>query len=138
MAGGKTVLLVDDDIDILAANRVAFEAAGFQVWVARNGAEAMEVAASVLPAAAVLDVVMDQPDEGFSLARQLRQDERTRSMRLVMLTSVNEINRSRGLAFRYSDQDRDEHWLPVDRILDKPVRPRKLISIVEDLLEGGA
>jgi CheY-like chemotaxis protein len=134
----KTVLLVDDDLDLLAANRIAFEVAGFEVYEAHNSAEAMEVAAAVRPAVAILDVVMEQPDEGFALARQLKQDERTRSMRLVILSSINEINRGRGLAFRYSDQDRDERWLPVDRILEKPVRPRKLISVIEELVEGGA
>jgi CheY-like chemotaxis protein len=134
----KTVLLVDDDLDLLAANRIAFEAAGFEVCEAHNSAEAMEVAARVRPAAAVLDVVLERPDEGFALARQLRQDERTRSMRLVILSSINEFNRNRGLAFRYSDQDRDEQWLPVDKILEKPVRPRKLISLIEELVEGSA
>jgi CheY-like chemotaxis protein len=131
----RKILLVDDDIDFLEANRLAFEAAGFEVHTAGNSDEAIEIANRELPDAAVLDVVMDRPDEGFSLARKLRQDERTRGMRLVVLTSVNEINRRKGLAFRYSDSDRDEQWLPVDKVLDKPVRPRKLISIVQDLME---
>jgi CheY-like chemotaxis protein len=134
----KSVLLVDDDVDLLAANRVAFESAGFEVCEAHNSAEAMEIAARVRPAAAILDVVMDRPDEGFALARQLRQDERTRSICLIILSSINEINRARGLAFRFSDQDRDEQWLPVDRILEKPIRPKKLISVVRELTEGGA
>jgi CheY-like chemotaxis protein len=133
----RSVLLVDDDVDFLAAHTLAFEAAGFEVHVARNGTEAMEVAARVCPDVAVLDVVMDSPDEGFSLARSLRQDVRTRDIRLVVLSSVNEANRQRGLDFRYSDRDRDERWLPVDRVLDKPVKPKKLISILEQLIEGG-
>ncbi len=136
MEANKAVLLVDDDVDFLAANRLAFEAAGFEVHVARNGTEAMEIAVRVCPPAAVLDVVMDQPDEGFSLARSLRHDPRTRSIRIVLLSSLNEINRMKGLAFRFSDQDRDEHFLPVEKVLDKPVRPKKLVSIVEKLLES--
>jgi len=132
----KTVLLVDDDPDFIIANSVALKAAGFEVHAAGNSAEAFEIACRVTPHAAVLDVVMDKPDDGFALARQLRKDERTREMRLVLLSSVNEINRKRGLAFRYSDQDRDEQWLPVDKILEKPVRPKKLISLLERLLEG--
>jgi two-component system, OmpR family, response regulator len=138
MKPGKTVLLVDDDVDFLAANRLAFEAAGFTVHVAHNSTAAVEIANRVCPDAAILDVVMDRPDEGFALARKFRQDERTRSMKLVLLSSVNEINRRKGLAYRFSDQDRDEQWLPVDKVLEKPVKPKRLISIVEKLVESTA
>ena len=132
----KTVLLVDDDSDFLAANSMALEAAGFEVFTAGNSADAVEIAHQVAPDVAVLDVMMDEPDEGFSLARGLRQDARTKNVRLVLLSSVNEINRRKGLAFRFSDQDRDERWLPVDRVLEKPIKPRKLISILNELMEG--
>jgi CheY-like chemotaxis protein len=133
----RAVLLVDDDVDFLAAHTMFFEAAGFVVHTAGNSSEALEVAARVCPDVAVLDVVMDEPDAGFVLARKLRMDNRTKAIRLVILSSVNEINRQRGLAFRYSDQDRDEQWLPVDRVLEKPVKPEKLIAIVEELTESG-
>jgi CheY-like chemotaxis protein len=136
MARNKVILLVDDDVDFLAAHRMALEAAGFQVHTARNSVEALETAARVKPGAAVLDVMMDQPDEGFVLARTLKQDPRTHNIRLVLLSSVNEINRRKGLAFRFSDRDRDEQWLPVDKVLEKPVRPKKLISLLETLMEG--
>jgi CheY-like chemotaxis protein len=138
MTRNKTILLVDDDADFLAVNKMVLERAGFEVYLARNSAEAMEIAMRVVPDAAVLDIMMDQPDEGFSLARKLRQEERTHTIRLVLLSSVNEVNRQKGLAFRFSDQDRDEQWLPVDKILDKPVRPKKLISVLEQLVESEA
>jgi two-component system, OmpR family, response regulator len=138
MARNKVILLVDDDPDFLMVNKLALESAGFEVHWARNSTEAMEAAVRVSPGVAVLDVVMDQPDEGFVLARKLRQDARTRGIRLVLLSSVNEINRHNGLAFRFSDQDRDEEWLPVDKVLDKPVRPKKLVSILEALMEDGS
>lgn len=132
------ILLVDDDPDFLAANSLALEAAGYEVHTANDGAQALEVARLVSPAIAVLDIMMNEPDEGFSLARQLRHDDQTRNMKLVLLSSVNEINRRKGLAFRFSDQDRDETWLPVDKVLEKPIRPKKLVSILKELLEGTA
>jgi CheY-like chemotaxis protein len=136
MAQNRSVLLVDDDADFLAANRMALELAGFVVHLAGNGTEALALAIREQPDAIVLDVVMDQPDEGFVLARSLRQDERTCRIPLVLLSSVNEVNRQKGLAFRFSDEDRDERWLPVDRVLEKPIRPKKLISILESLMEA--
>jgi CheY-like chemotaxis protein len=136
MTSIKRVLLVDDDPDFLAANALALRAIGLEVFTAGNSTEAVEIAHRVSPQVAVLDVMMDEPDEGFSLARRLRQDERTRNIRLVLLSSVNEINRRKGLAFRFSDQDRDERWLPVDKVLEKPIQPKKLISILKELMEN--
>lgn len=132
-----TVLFVDDDVDFLTANQLAFEAAGYEVHTATSSAEAVKLAVKFKPDVAVLDVVMQRPDEGFLLARQLRDDERTKSVQLVLLSSVNEINRAKGLGFRFSDHDRDDRWLPVDRVLDKPVKPRKLMEVVEKLREKG-
>ncbi|MBF0544089.1 MAG: response regulator [Candidatus Riflebacteria bacterium] len=134
----KTILLVDDDVDFLKANQLAITAAGFEVFVAANSREALQIAAQFLPDAAVLDVVLNEPDEGFALARKLRGDARTKNIRLIVLSSLNEINRQKGLAFEFSDRDRDDHWLPVDKILDKPIKPKKLIAILEELLEDGA
>jgi two-component system, OmpR family, response regulator len=130
----KKVLLVDDDPDFLAAHSLALEAAGFEVHLADSGEKAFEIATTIVPDVAVLDVVMNEPDEGFSLARKLKQDGRTGKVKLVVLSSINEMNRRKGLAFRYSDQDRDEKWLPVDKVLDKPIPPKKLIAILFKLV----
>jgi CheY-like chemotaxis protein len=136
MMQNNTVLLVDDDPDFLAANGLALETAGFKVYEAGNSARAMEIALAVSPAVAVLDVMMDEPDEGFALARALRQEERTKDIRLVLLSSVNEVNRRKGLAYRFSDRDRDERWLPVDKVLEKPIRPKKLVAVLKELMGG--
>lgn len=125
-----SVLIVDDDVDFVQANRIALEAEGFQVLTAHNAGEGMEVAKANHVDVAVLDVIMDTPDEGFALARELRKDEATKKIPLVMLTSVNQVNRKAGYTFRFSDRDRDEMWLPVDKFLDKPVKPKELAETI--------
>jgi CheY-like chemotaxis protein len=132
----KPVLIVDDDADFLTATSLALESAGFEVHAAGNSSDAMEIAMRVSPGVAVLDVFMEKPDAGFVLARKLRTDNRTKAIKLVILSSINEINRQKGLKFRYSNEDRDERWLPVDRVLEKPVKPEKLIAIIEELMKG--
>jgi CheY-like chemotaxis protein len=129
----KTVLLVDDDVDLLDINRITLEAAGFDVLTAENGDEAMRLATSKHVDVAVLDVMMTTPTEGFLLARAMRDDERTRGVPLLMLTSVNAENEAQGSPFRFTDRDRDQQWLPVDRFVDKPVRPEDLVSMVRTL-----
>lgn len=124
----KRVLLVDDDVDFLEVNRLALEGAGFEVVTAANGDQALQLATTVPLDAAILDVIMTTPEEGFVLARSLRQNPKTRRLPLIMLTSVNAVNAAQGWGFRFSDQDRDDMWLPVDKFIDKPVRPEQLVS----------
>jgi CheY-like chemotaxis protein len=130
-----TVLIVDDDIDFLSANKTALEAAGFQVLMAHNSGEGMKLALDNHVDVAVLDVMMDTPDEGFALARDLRKQDKTKSIPLVMLTSVNEVNRKAGYTFKFTDRDRDDMWLPVDKFLDKPVKPAQLAEAVRNFVK---
>ena len=131
--GAKRVLLVDDDVDFLEINRLILEKAGFEVLTAESGDEGFKVASSTPVDVAVLDVMMDTPTEGFELARKLRQQETTKHIPLLMLTSVNTENEAIGSHIRFSDRDRDKDWLPVDRFVDKPVKAEDLVSLVRTL-----
>jgi two-component system, OmpR family, alkaline phosphatase synthesis response regulator PhoP len=129
----KSVLLVDDDVDLIDINKAALEKAGFQVSAAANSAEAMTIATAKKIDVAVLDVMMDTPTEGFELARKMRQNEKTKRIPLLMLTSVNTQNEAIGSFVRFTDKDRDKDWLPVDRFVDKPVKAEELVAIVRTL-----
>jgi CheY-like chemotaxis protein len=129
-----TVLLVDDDVDFLQANQTALEAAGFEVRIAHNSGEGLKIARENHIDVAVLDVMMDTPDEGFALAREMRKDEATKGVPLVMLTSINEVNEQAGYTFKFSDHDKDDTWLPIDKFLDKPIKPMQLAEAIRDLL----
>jgi len=132
----QTILIVDDDPDYLDANRAVLESAGFDVQTAGTAEEALKLLQSFSPDVAILDVIMDEPDSGFKLARQIRGNRKTRNVRIVLLTALNDVNREKGIAYRFSDGDRDESWLPVDRVLNKPVRPSKLAAVVHELIGG--
>ena len=129
----KSVLLVDDDVDLIDIYKAALEKAGFEVSTAANSAEAMTIANAKKIDVAVLDVMMDTPTEGFVLARQMRENEKTKQIPLLMLTSVNTQNEMIGSFVRFTDRDRDKQWLPVDRFMDKPVKSEELINIVRTL-----
>lgn len=125
------VLLVDDDVDFVKANELALKAAGFEVQSAFNGKDGFSIAVKGNVDVVVLDVMMETPDEGFNLARMLRKDEKTKNIPLIMLTSVNKVNEESGYTFTFSDKDRDDMWLPIDKFLDKPVKPEKLVETVK-------
>src|SRR5512139_2128875 len=98
----KTVLLVDDDQDLIDTYKTILEHAGFTVLTAANSTQALPIATSTPIDVAILDVMMDTPTEGFELARTLRQNEKTRRIPLLMLTSVNTHNEEIGSFVRFS------------------------------------
>lgn len=130
-----TVLLVDDDVDFLHIHKAALEAQGFKVYTAYNGMEGMRIAQANHIDVAVLDVIMGTPDEGFSLARQLRKDEKTKQIALVMLTSLNDVNREAGYNLNFSNRDLDDVWLPADKFLDKPIKAEVLVATINSLVK---
>jgi len=130
----KNVMLVDDDADLNEINRTTLEHAGFNVYVAENSSEAKRILDQHQIDVAVLDVMMDTPTEGFALAREMRQGSKTKNIPLLMLTSINANNEEIGSFVRFSDRERDKHWLPIDKFADKPVKPEDLVSIIRTLI----
>jgi diguanylate cyclase (GGDEF)-like protein len=88
MVGGlvSRVLVVDDDVDVARFIEVNLRLEGFDVTVAHDGQEALEVIADELPDLALLDVMMPRID-GVELCRRLRSDPLTASLPVIMLTA---------------------------------------------------
>ncbi len=83
---GGTVLVVDDDPFIARLLEIELRAAGFDVRVAGDGERAMELARESCPELVLADVMMPNMD-GFELTKQLRQDSRTATASVIMLTA---------------------------------------------------
>lgn len=120
----KTILVIDDDIDLVEIIRVTLEREGFDVIDAQSGERGLAVALEKRPDLILLDVMMSQVDEGFQTAYALRQDERTGETPILMLTAVTDRT---GFDF---DPSRDKDFLPVDEFVEKPVSPRQLVDLV--------
>jgi DNA-binding response OmpR family regulator len=84
----NTVLVVDDDVDIARFIEVNLRLEGFDVLVAHDGEEALEVIAARMPDLALLDVMMPKLD-GVELCRRLRSEPLTASLPVIMLTAKN-------------------------------------------------
>ena len=120
----KTILVIDDDIDLVGIIRVTLEREGFAVIDAQSGERGLTMAQDKQPDLILLDVMMSQVDEGFQTAYALRQDERTGDTPILMLTAVTDRT-----GFDY-DPNRDKDFLPVDEFVEKPVSPRQLVDLV--------
>ncbi len=124
----KKILLIDDDVDLIEMNKALLTVMGYEVHVAYNGQEGLAKVAEVSPDLILLDVMMVSPGEGFEVARQIKGQEATRHIPVVMLSAVN--NES-GFSLRVGP---DKSWNPVDAFIDKPVRKEQLLKTVRTLL----
>ena len=120
----KTILVIDDDIDLVEIIRLTLESEGFDVIDAQNGKRGLAMAQEKLPDLILLDVMMGQVDEGFQVAYELKGDQNTQDIPIVMLTAVSDQT---GFEF---DPAKDKDFLPVHEFLEKPVSPRKLVDVV--------
>jgi diguanylate cyclase (GGDEF)-like protein len=85
-SGGESLLVVDDDPFIARLLEIELKAAGYDVRVASDGVQALEVAQQRCPDLVLADVMMPNMD-GFELTRRLRQDPRTAAVSIIMLTA---------------------------------------------------
>lgn len=121
------VLLVDDDEDLVAGNKVALEARGFKVSRAYSGNEGWLAIEKSMPDIVVLDCMMEEFTSGFELAHDIAI--KYPNLPILMLTGVRE-HMSSDWKFGPSD----EHWLPIHRFMEKPLPPAKLIAALDELL----
>jgi DNA-binding response OmpR family regulator len=119
------ILIVDDDPDIVDAGRLVLEREGYEVVGAPNRAEGMKKLEEIKPDLLILDVMMEEPDDGLRMAREIRKNGNT--VPIIMLTSVNA---AMGLNI-----DKDGEIVPVDEFQPKPVEPQMLVAKVKKLLE---
>ena len=84
--GGESLLVVDDDPFIARLLEIELRAAGYDVRVAADGSLALDAARERCPDLVLADVMMPNMD-GFELTRRLRQDPRTATVSVIMLTA---------------------------------------------------
>jgi CheY-like chemotaxis protein len=129
MSAADKVLVVDDDGSFIESIRDLLEAYGYTVYSAQDGAEGIEIARQQKPDIMILDVMMRTETEGLDVARQIREIPELAGMGVVLVTGVTKaLHLPRDLA-------PDEHWLPVDRVLEKPVSPDRLIKELQRVLQ---
>ena len=117
-----TVLVAEDDEDILLLVATRLKRDGFDVLTARTGEEALRLVREHRPEIAVLDIGMPPPD-GLEVVRQIREDPELNSTRLLLLTAkAQESDVRRGLD------------AGADAYVSKPFSPAELSARVQTLL----
>jgi DNA-binding response OmpR family regulator len=118
------IAVIDDDVDILDASTLVLEAKGHEVITATNPDDGFDIVKKRMPDLIILDVMMNEPDDGFVLAQKFRKEKIDTP--IIMYTSI-----SKAIGLDYGIND----LVPVDEFVEKPISPSELIEKVDKLLK---
>jgi len=89
----KKILIIDDDPDFVEAVTNLLDARGYKVNSAPDGTEGLKKAIEEPPNLFILDVMMTRKTEGFDLSRDLKREEKTKDIPIIMITGIRkELN----------------------------------------------
>lgn len=118
----ETVLIVDDEQDVVDLLVYNLQKAGYKTATARDGVTALQKARDGFPSLIILDLMLPQV-EGTEVCKQLRADPKTASIPILMLTAkAEEVDRIVGLE------------LGADDYVTKPFSPREVVLRVKKIL----
>jgi DNA-binding response OmpR family regulator len=128
-----TVLIADDDLDILQLTRSLVKRRGFPILEASDGDEAMKMVLESRPELVILDVMMPG-QTGWEVCRSIRENDALSGTGVIMLTGIGE---------RMNEMTSPLYG--ADAYLDKPFDPSALDALITEVLdkrrtggEGGA
>ena len=118
----KKILIVDDEPNIVMTLEYTFKKSNYEVFIARDGQEALDILKTNFPDVIILDIMMPMVD-GFATLEQIRKDANLQHTKVMFLSAKNkESDIEKGLE------------LGADAYMTKPFSIKKVIEKVEELL----
>ena len=122
----ETVLIIEDEADVVDLIRYNLKKAKFRVLTAQDGAEGFSMAVTDRPDAVVLDIMLPRLN-GFEVLKKLKADSRSESIPILILSAKGEAeSRIKGLQ------------LGADDYMPKPFSPKELVLRIQALLRRSA
>lgn len=119
MEAKKKVLVIDDENDILLIIKSALHEEGYDVTTANNGYDGLALAEDASPDLIILDIMMPEMD-GFEVLQQLKENEKTAQIPVVILTGMSS-----------KDKIREALNKGIDYYIVKPFEYQDLVSKVK-------
>jgi CheY-like chemotaxis protein len=126
---GKSILVVDDDIDVIESRKIVLEHNDYEVLTATNIDVAWELLDKHSVDLIVLDVMMSKDTDGFNFAQKVKADPKYAKIPIILATAVNQRTK-----FKF-DQEEDGDFLPIEMFMEKPIDPDDLIMAIRGLLK---
>lgn len=118
----KKILIVDDEPNIIMSLDYALQKNGFQVFIARNGSEALTIANNEIPNLILMDIMMPDMD-GYQTFEQLKTNEKLQQTKLIFLSAKN----------KPTDIDKGLQ-MGASAYITKPFSIKKIIKIINEEL----
>lgn len=112
-----TILIVDDEPDLLESWATLLELEGYSVMIAHDATQGLQAATEYVPAVVITDYRMPGPD-GLDLCRQLKSEARTKKIPIIMWTGTP-MRRHKDL---------------FERIAVKPAALGTMLALIQDVL----
>ena len=128
MGDFPSILVVDDDPDILDGILMILDSQEYQLRTARDGVMCLEELSKEIPDLLILDLLMPRMD-GWGVIREVRSNPRYANMPIMILTTVIEDASRR----RYELET--GYSMDIQAYIEKPAKPTQLIEQVEKLLQ---
>jgi len=122
----STILIIDDDPDFVNATRIVLEKEGYKVERAAGGKEGFKKAQKSNPDLIILDVMMDSVLDGVSVSRKMNEDDATRNIPIVMVTSIANTD--------FAELFPTDEYIHIDAFMSKPIDPEKLVKKIRRIL----
>jgi len=120
----KSVLIVEDEPNIVISLEFLMKKAGYDVTIARDGESALEAVNGRIPDIILLDVMLPKKN-GYQVCEAIRHDPALATIKIVMLTAKGrDVERDKGMA------------LGADAYITKPFSTRDVVDTVRRLLGG--
>lgn len=118
----KKILIVDDEPNIVMSLEYAFKKKDFEVFIARDGTEALEIAELQVPNVILLDIMMPKMD-GYETLKELRKNAALQRTKVIFLSAKNKmVDIEKGMQ------------LGADSYVTKPFSIKKVIADVEKMI----
>ena len=119
----KKILIVDDEPNIVMSLEYTSKKNNFEIFIARDGQEALDILEKQLPDVIILDVMMPMVD-GFATLKQIKNNERLQHCKVIFLSAKNkEKDIEKGLS------------LGANLYVTKPFSIKKLVDQVHELIQ---
>lgn len=128
----KKILIIDDDPDLIEAMKIPLEVNDYEVisYIKDNGI--VDFVVQERPDLIFLDVIFpENPVAGFEICRALKQENRTKSIPVVI---VSAINQKLNMAFSTSINENNDVDIPGDDFCEKPLKPDQLLAVTRKFL----
>jgi two-component system, OmpR family, alkaline phosphatase synthesis response regulator PhoP len=118
----QRILIADDEENIVISLEFLMKREGFEVLIARDGEQALEMIRAELPDLVLLDVMMPKKS-GFEVCQEIKTDPQLRTVKILMLTAKGrETEIAKGLA------------LGADSYVTKPFSTKDLVERIRGML----